>query len=288
MDVGAEILSHLRLLPSRVVKPKQMLDFFEFIWDEVEPKAWEGFVLLTLIRSKGLKEKFGFKGSDHSLGLRWVPGYLSKRKGLWRLATVALSEAWRADAVPNVYWRGGKELIVVPPELIAIMVSPNPGNWVKGASKAVEEFLGGLTSSVLNMLKSGEVRYELAEKVLPRLDVRVPANMMKYTRKVFGMLDIDSKKSELLNWALAELPNVRAVVETPHGYHVLFRLDKLEPSKARRVFRELPEKAVEKFAEVEGVSKEEAKARIELKTKFQEPIPGMKYQGGFIVRFKEF
>jgi hypothetical protein len=260
---------------------EQTADFLCWLYRETQPKAWEGHVLLTLIRSKGLKEKLGFKGSDHSLGLRWIPGYLTPfEKWFSRALSIVLTEAWRADYVPNVYWKYGREPIPVPPELISIMISPNPGKWLKSAHKACAEFHDGVTA-VLSRLLAGEgASIEELENQIHRPDVRLPAYMMKHQRKVLAQIDIDSKDREVLRWVLERIPStgaIRAVLETPHGYHLLVRLDMLSAEEAKKLWRGLSRDVVREELGDERL--------VELKTHFQEPVPGLRYQGSFVVKF---
>jgi len=254
--------------------PAETLKFIEWLpgieW-------FEAYVALLLIRSKGLRERFGFKGSDHCLRIEVVPGYLEDPRlrlylVLRRLALLAAS----SDQL-YLYERHtdrGIERYPIPPELATVMVTPNPANWVKASLDAARELMDSMYGAVMNPGRAGDI--------VRRIDVRLGANAMRRTRHVFHMIDVDDRSlfKEVLDMVHGYLGYRPAHIETPNGGHVLVRVGGFDRDTARRWFSEVPKRLGE-MARGAGDPK-----LIEYKKNFQEPAPGIRYRGDFVPRFR--
>ena len=149
-----------------MLNPEETLKFIEYL---PEVKWYEAYVAMILIRSKGLKEKFGFKGTDHSLEIKIVPGYRTHPKLSLYLLLRRMSVLAQHSSEYYTYERhinaNKVEIYRVPPELVVIMVSPNVSNWVKASTATVKEYVESLMHSVLNP--------ESASRLVRRIDVRL-------------------------------------------------------------------------------------------------------------------
>ena len=252
----------------------------------------EAFVVMILIRSKMLKEKYGFKGTDHVLKIEIVPGYHSfwRRRLLSKIKRFAVLAYYSDEVYEYVRYKPGTrepdEVIPVPRELVGVMVSVNPADWVRASAKAVEEFSMSLVDGMYN---PGE-----APRIVRRVDLRVPALCMKYSKRVFHMIDLDTKHGPVVSGFESRLREVLgyvpARVETPHGYHYLIRVSSFDRDLARKWFGGFVEELSEireEYAEVLGLEGDDVEKLIEYKKNFQEPVPGTLYQGSFVVRFME-
>ena len=251
----------------------------------------EAFVVMLLIRSKKLKERYGFKGTDHVLKLEIVPGYvpLWRRRLLSKIKRFAILAYYSEEVYEYVRYKPGTrepdEVIPIPRELVGVMMSVNPADWVRASVKAVDEFSVSLVDAMYN---PGE-----APRIVRRVDLRVPALCMRYAKRKFHMIDLDTKHPGIVEdfeSRLREvLGHVPARVETPHGYHYLVRVSAFDRDAAKKWFgdflKNLPN-IRRTYADTLGVAGEEAEKLIEYKKDFQEPVPGTRYQGDFIVRFR--
>ena len=63
-------------LGSLVVDERELLRFVKWL-PPISPG--EAYEVVLMVRSTGLRDEYGFKGSDHKLDSRLVHGYLSER-----------------------------------------------------------------------------------------------------------------------------------------------------------------------------------------------------------------
>ena len=253
--------------------PENTIMFIEWLPDL---EWFEAYAALLLVRSKGLKERYGFKGSDHCLRIDLVPGYLEDpRLRLYLVLRRMAVLAAESDQL-FLYGRhtdGGVEWYRLPPPLVSVMVSPNPVNWVKAGTDTVREFVDSLYGAVLNPDKAGGI--------VRRLDVRLGANAMRRARHVYHMIDVDDRSlfREVMDVVHEYLGYRPAYVTTPNGGHILVWVSGLDRDTAKKWFSEVPRRLGE-MAESHGDPKV-----IEYKKVFQEPAPGIRYRGDFVPRF---
>ena len=253
----------------------------------------EAYVVMILIRSKLLKKKYGFKGTDHTLKLEIVPGYLVRwRERLFRkIKQFALLGYYSEELYEYIRYKPGtrepEEIINIPRQLIGIMIGINPADWVKVSVKAVEEF----NMSLLNAM----YHPEQADKLVRRIDLRIPALCMKYAKHRFHMIDLDTKNNKVVSDFESRLKEVLgyrpAKIETPHGYHYIIPVYRFDKETAKKWFTYMNQLALLKqyYAYDLGIlgDDEAVDKLIEYKKDFQEPAPGVLYQGDFVVRFYE-
>ena len=255
-----------------MVDPAETIKFLEFL----PPISWnQTYVILFLVRSKGMKEKYGFKGTDHGIEIKVVPGYLQEPKlrlylELRRLA-VQMSHSDQLFLYERHLKDGSIEYYRIPPELMTLMVSPNPADWTKAGMKTVNEFVESLRDAVMNP--------QSRDKLVRRLDVRFRSNAMKYTKHIFHMIDIDNRGlvNEIAERVHEILGYYPAMITTPNGAHLLIKVSDFDPKTAKKWFNIIP-KYIESF-------NEKGKPPIvEYKKNFQEPVPGVLYRG-FVPKF---
>jgi len=257
-----------------MAEPDEAIKFIEFLPD-IE---WgQAYVVLLLIRSKGLKEKYGFKGTDHSLSIHIVPGYYDDPK--FKLYTVLRRYSVIAQYSEEyyIYERHtalGIEYYRIPQPLVALMVSPNPSDWVRASMDTVVEFINSLREAMLNP--------EMAGEVVRRIDVRLGANAMRRTRHLFHMIDVDDKS--LIPEIEARVQEITgfmpARIITRRGEHILVNVSDFTKEQAKRWFNEIP-RLIDELNKAAN-TKEPV---VEYKKNFQEPVPGTWYRD-YIPRFK--
>ena len=285
----------------------------------------EAYVVMILIRSKLLKKEFGFKGTDHTLKLEIVPGYLVRwrERLLRKIKQFAVLGYYSEELYEYIRYKPGtrepEEILNIPNKLIGIMVSVNSADWVKASVKAVEEFNMSLWEAMRNP--------EKADRLVRRIDLRIPALCMKYAKHRFWQIDVDTKNTEAI-WELEILLRktigyVPARIETPHGYHYLVPIYRLEEARAgafamifkNEVYGVKAVRSLEKLInktedeELRSILRKAVETRYspfyvwkcewanklamdidkiaETKNDFQEPAPGTIYQGKYIVRFRK-
>ena len=256
-----------------MVEPKETIKFIEFLPDV----NWnQGYVVLLLIRSKGLKEKYGFKGTDHSLSIHVVPGYYDDVKFKLYLVLRRYSVMAKYSEEYYIYERhvGDRiEIYKIPQPLVALMVSPNPTDWVRASVDTTSEFVNSLRDALLAS--------ERADEIVRRIDVRFGANAMRRTKHVFHLIDIDRRDlipeiEEKVHEIVGFMP---ARVITKRGEHILVKVSEFTKNQARRWFIEIP-KYIDELNKEYGAEE----PVVEYKKNFQEPVPGTIYRE-YVPRF---
>ena len=255
-----------------MVDPKETIKFIEWLPD-IE---WhEAYVALLLVRSRELKERFGFKGSDHCLMIKFVPGYHRnvKLKLFLLLRRMALL-AYHAPQI-FIYERHADdevEVYRIPRELVAVMLSPNPSRWVKASVDTCEEFMSSLLDAMMNP--------QNASNIVRRIDVRVGANAMRRVRHVFHLIDVDdtSLARELEEKIVEILGYLPARITTARGVHYLIKVSSFNKEMAKKWFSTIPKV-------VDELNNGREPQVIEYKKVFQEPVPGILYKGNHVPRF---
>ena len=255
-----------------MVNPEETIKFIEFL-PEI---SWnQAYVVLLLIRSKGLKEKYGFKGSDHSLSIHVVPGYYDDVKFKLYLVLRRYSVIAQYSQEYYIYERyteDGVEYYKVPQPLVALMLSPNPSDWVRASIDTLTEFMNSVRDALYNP--------ERASEVIRRIDVRLGANAMRRCKHVFHMIDIDDKSlvPEVESKVQDILGYLPARIITKRGEHLLIKVSEFDRDTARRWFSEIPKL-------IDELNKSSSELVVEYKKNFQEPVPGTLYRD-FIPKFK--
>ncbi|MCD6411519.1 MAG: hypothetical protein J7L20_03730 [Thermoplasmata archaeon] len=250
----------------------EMEKFVDWLPDLSEDEV---YVVLLLVRGKEFREKHGFKGKDRCLKLEIVPGYLSDPKHrlkqvIKRLALIAshAHELYDYEKVEN-----GKIIrYKFPKEAIAVMISPNPGRWIRATVEAISDFV----QSMYQAFQAREREFEIVR----RMDLRFKAYCMKYKHTLFHQIDVDKK------WLIPRVERkieeilgcIPAKVTTPNGCHFLVKVADFDKETAKRWFSEMP-----KF--VNELQKEYGEKVVEIKKDFQEPVPGVLYRG-FVPKFE--
>ena len=248
-----------------MVDPHMCWEFVEFL-PELE---WhQAYVVLLLIRSKGLKEKYGFKGSDHSLSIHVVPGYYDDPRFKLYLVLRRYAVLMEYSSEYYVYERhtgDGVELYRIPSSLVALMVSPNPADWVRASVDTATEFINSLRDAMNNPAEAG--------RIVRRMDVRLGANAMGRTKRLFHMIDVDDMDvaREVEDKVVELLGYLPARIRTKRGEHILVKVADFSRDTAKRWFTVMP-----KFIKEINQGREEPV--VEYKKNFQEPVPGVKYR----------
>lgn len=254
--------------------PDETIKFIEFL----PSIGWnQAYVVLLLIRSKGLREKYGFKGSDHSLSIHVVPGYYDDPKFKLYLVLRRYSVIAYYSREYYIYERhvnDGVEYYHVPQPLVALMVTPNPSDWVRASVDTVTEFVNSLREAMMNP--------DRADEIVRRIDVRLGANAMRRTKHLFHMIDIDDKSliGEVESKVLDMLGYMPARIITKRGEHILVKVSDFTKEQAKKWFNEMP-----KFINELNKSLGSPEPVIEYKKNFQEPVPGTMYRD-YVPKFK--
>ena len=249
----------------------------------------EGYLLQLMIRSKGLKERFGFKGSDHVLKFEWVPGY----KPLWRLEVEikATRLAILAEHSEDVFYYARhkpgttevEEVISIPKELTAVFIHVNPSRWIKASESTAKEFIESIVAAM---------GAERPWQVVRRLDRRFYANLARYQRTRFYQVDLDdhSLQPEVEEIILDAVGFMPARIYTPRGIHYLVPVGEFTPDQARKWYGDKKSGVEGAMTKIRRLGEEHRGEKdeplVEVKKYPLEPIPGMLYRGEAIVRFK--
>jgi len=248
-----------------LVQPEETIRFLEFLPD----LEWhQAYVSLLIVRSSGLKEKYGFKGSDHVLSIKVIPGSVEDPK--FRLYLNLRRLCLLADHSQELYsYRHKDTLFMIPKNVVAVMISPNPADWVRASVDTITEFLNGMRESIVGSIQ------------LRRLDTLLGANCMRRFRHLFHMIDIDdpSLVPEILEKVQEILGYIPARIFTRRGVHLLIKVSSFNKNQAKKWFLTIPD-----F--VKSLNTSEEKTLVEYKTNFLDPLPGSVYKG-IVPVFKE-
>lgn len=218
-----------------VVDKKELVNFLEWLKSLREDEAYE---VILLIRSTGLRDKYGFKGTDHKLDSKVIHGYLNeiiknppvfnKPVEHWRLRLYEDILKLGAEAV-NVPWYYMKyvpgtrivdSVYTVPPELIGVFISINPSNAMKASLSTVKEVI----DASYTIASTGRIK-----EAFRRPDMRYHANIMRHTKTRFHTIDVDDEKLgrrfiDLFTDIFGFKP---AIIRTVRGYHILVDIELL-------------------------------------------------------------
>lgn len=205
----------------------------------------EAYEIILMIRSTGLRDVYGFKGSDHKLASKLVHGYLSEKiprvPGLqfrniehWRLRLYEdvkklAVEAVQADWFYIKYKAGTREVeevYKIPYQLMALYISINPSKVMRASLSTVKDVL----ESTWTMAES---RNTILKEIYRRPDERYHANAMKHTRTRFHTIDVDEKElgDRILKLVSETFGHTPPTIMTKRGLHILVNLEKLTEEK---------------------------------------------------------
>jgi hypothetical protein len=228
---------------SLVADPEELEKFVEWL---PPLKPYQAYLIQLMIRSTGLKEKYGFKGSDHMLMFRAVHGYLRSvvpGRG-WEL--------WRVRLLQNIhqlgilgaqgnwiyvkYKPGSKteieEVYTIPWQLLAIYIQVNASDVLKAATSTVKDVLEGLT----HMAHTSGVKR--INDFYRRPDTRYYSNLAKHSETRFHVVDTDTDEvvklvHDMIVDTLGILP---ARIRTRRGVHYLIDLHFLKERNLMRKY----------------------------------------------------
>ena len=223
---------------SLIKDEKMLLDFISWLPPIREDEA---YLIVMMIRSTGLRDIYGFKGSDHKLASKLIHGYLSevvtkvpflplRNVEHWRLRLYEEITRFAVSAVQSrwyyVKYKAGTrevdEVFLVPPQLIAIYISINPTRILRASLSTVKD-----VEEAVWTIAEGRAT---VKSVFARPDERYHANAMKHTRTRFHVIDVDDKELaervlEVVTEALGFTP---PRIVTRRGMHILLNLEELE------------------------------------------------------------
>jgi len=237
-----------------VVERDELERFVSWLPDLQEHQA---YLVQLMIRSRGLKEKYGFKGTDHVLMFKAVHGYLRAttpdgriywrvrlENEILRLGLLGARGEWEyANYEPGSRDRI-RYLLRVPWELTAIYINVNPADALKAAQLTVNEVVDAL----YNMARTtGLARFQ---EFFRRPDQRYYANLARSTKTRFHSIDLDTL--ELFMQAINMFHNTFGYMPprilTHRGGHILVDLEHLkEKGLERRYFGPL-DKEIQQLA----------------------------------------
>jgi len=232
-------LDRARLVKSLVIDERELERFVAWL-----PPIGvdEAYLLQLMVRSRGLKERYGFKGTDHVLLQKAVHGYHYQRdpqRGweywrtrllyeIQRIGTLAGSAPWE-----YVRYREGtkeiEEIVLVPPPLMAIYIHLNPSRVLDAALDAIKD----VVTSITTIAKSASAdRAVLMREVYKRPDLRYYSGLARRQRTVFHSVDVDAM--EIVTFLENEFVEVFGFVPpritTHRGKHFLINLEELRSS----------------------------------------------------------
>ena len=185
--------------PSNLIVDERELDGFISWLPDLEPH--QAYLAQLMIRSRGLKEKYGFKGSDHVLMFRAVHGYLRAvtpdgrvywrvrlKHDIMRLGLLGAQGGWEYAN----YEPGGRvkirHLVRVPWQIIAVYININPADTIRALQLTTKE----LVDSLAGMAHSRGL--EMYTEFFRRPDQRYYANLARSTKTRFHVVDADTKE----------------------------------------------------------------------------------------------
>jgi len=237
-DLKKYIQTPSEKIESLLVDEKEFIKFLEWLPPLREDEAYE---IVLMIRSTGLRDMYGFKGSDHKLQSKVVHGYLSERipyvEGLpfrniehWRLRLYEDVKRLAIEAVKTDWFyirykegtREVNEVLKVPPQLTALYISINPSNILKATLSTVKDILEA-TWTIAGSNKP------IIKEIFRRPDERYHANIMKHTKTRFHTVDIDDQElsNKILQIITETLEYKPPTITTKRGKHILINLEEL-------------------------------------------------------------
>jgi hypothetical protein len=228
-----------------IVDENELIRFIEWLPELNISQAYE---VLLMVRSTGLREKYGFKGTDHKLDSKLVHGYLSetipvsspipfKGKEYWRLRLYEDIIKLGVEAVEGEwfyvrYKPGTKEIdsiYTIPWQLMGLFVSINPTDYMKASLSTVKDVM----ESVWGIARGAEFR-----DMYRRPDTRYHANAMKHTITRFHSVDVDDRNlgRKVLDMVSSIFGYKPAVIQTKRGIHVLVNIEYLAEIQLHRKY----------------------------------------------------
>ena len=207
----------------------------------------QAYEVVLMIRSTGLRDKYGFKGSDHKLMSKVVHGYLSSK--IRGLAGVPMDEIelWRYRLYEDIERMGilGKQgrwsyikyksgsnkeietVYDVPHELLGLLISINPSSIMKASLSTIRDIEEAVWS-----MASGEGKQRIRD-FFRRPDERYHANIMKHMMTRIHTIDIDDMElsKKVLGVVRRSLGFTPPVIRTRRGIHILVNMDDLKRRK---------------------------------------------------------
>jgi len=253
-----------------VLDEREAVRFCSFL-EPLQPH--EARLLLLVVRGRVMREKHGVKVGDTVVAREIirppregseVDVFLRKARRL-----CVLMGHSRELFVVRKRGPGGPVEIPVPPDVMGVLVLPNPRHVPRAVAGLVKE----IADRLYEVSVSEEPSAALAE--LGKTHVRFAAQLHKHaSRRIYFCFDVDVKDESIVEDVLAMLGGVPALVlETPRGYHVLVKA--LGKEERARLYRDVLPEVQRKWRDV-----------VEFKNEPQEPLPGAPY-AGFRVRIVE-
>jgi hypothetical protein len=235
----------VRMVGSLIADRKLLIEFIEWL---PPLRITEAYEVLLMVRSTGLRDKYGFKGSDHKLDSRVVHGYLSEiipsnisvpfaGREYWRLRLyediVKLTvEATNAEWFYVHHKPGSRDIEYIyriPWQLMGVMISINPANIMKASLSTVKDVIEAMWGIAGGAGLRDKYR---------RPDTRYHANCMKHTITRFHTVDIDN---EYLSKRFLELVSSTfgyrpAIIKTRRGIHILINIEFLSERRLHRLY----------------------------------------------------
>ena len=269
----------MRSVNSLVVDEKELTRFIEWLTPLREDEAYE---VILLIRSTGLRDKYGFKGTDHKLDSKVIHGYLNEiinnpppvfNKPIehWRLRLYEDVLKLGAEAV-NVPWyyiryvpgtRIVDSVYTVPPELMGVFISINPSNIMKASLSTVKD----VVDSAWTIASTSKIK-----EAFRRPDTRYHANIMRHSKTRFHTIDVDDKElgKRLLELFASKFGFKPATIKTVRGIHILINIELLTSKGVNYAYfgkamdyRRMIEPLLSRYDVASEKEKEEMRSKLE-------------------------
>jgi len=255
---------------------EELHKFVNLLPDIEEGRA---YILMLMIRSRLAKQLLGVKVKDIVLERKVVAWY--EQRYDWRSVFV------RKVKELSILAKHSNEIYVISKEKGEVPVPPEATGIVCVLNQSdVRQALCDFMNETMKLLVL-QNDLENAHKVWKRY----VANLHKRVKRIFHVLDLDTKDENIFNEIMSELDKYKQpyfVIETRRGYHFVIDLrvfaeDRKLAGKffTEFVHRYVPEKQKVLY-EIENGNK---KPLIEYQTQAMSPVPGTVY-GGFNIRIK--
>ena len=229
--------------PRNLIVDERELERFVSWLPELEPH--QAYLTQLMIRSRGLKEKYGFKGTDHVLMFKAVHGYLRAvtpdgivywrvrlKHDILRLGLLGAQGDWEYAN----YEPGGRNkirhLVRVPWQIIAVYININPADTIRALQLTTKE----LVDSLAGMAHSRGL--EMYTEFFRRPDQRYYANLARSTKTRFHVIDIDDMElsDRVLELFIETFGFRPSVIRTHRGIHVIIDLQRIVSESKERLY----------------------------------------------------